>query len=95
MQFVVRNSLGTIVGAKTYTLSQIRTLTVSTHDTKVMVEDDTLSPGVVLPQGVLVIYATTPFIICSASIIDAAAPVVPYGLALHLVRFNAYPNSQE
>jgi hypothetical protein len=94
LRIVVRNFDDTLVATRTFILRPRDTLTLSTHFTKVFVEDFTLSPGVAIKQGSAEILATSANVFCSAMIIDAASPS-PLGVALHMVRFNAAAGSQE
>jgi hypothetical protein len=90
----VRDFDGAIVGARSITISPNRTRTMSTHFTRMFFEDATVSPGEVINQGSAEILATSIQVFCSAMIVDAAVNF-PEGIALHLVRFNAIPGSQE
>jgi hypothetical protein len=57
-------------------------------------EDAVLSPGEVINQGSAEILASSIEVFCSAMIVDADVNF-PEDIALHLVRFNAIPGSQE
>jgi hypothetical protein len=91
---VVRNFDGAVVGARTITHHPGDTVTLSTHFTRLFVEDFALSRGVVINQGSAEISATSTDIFCSAMIVNAAS-ASPDGIALHMVRFNAATGTQE
>ena len=90
----VRDFNGAIVGARSIVIRPNRTRTLSTHLTRMFFEDAILSPGEVIEQGSAEILATSIQVFCSAMIVDAVVNF-PEGIALHLVRFNAIPGSQE
>jgi hypothetical protein len=90
----VRDFDGDIVGARSIIIAPNRTRTLSTHFTRMFFEDATLSPGEAINQGSAEILATSVQVFCSAMIVDAEVNF-PKGIALHLVRFNAIPGSQE
>jgi hypothetical protein len=94
LRIVVRNFDDTLVASRAFIVHPRDTLSLSTHFTKVFVEDFVLSRGVIIKQGSAEITATSADIFCSAMIIDAAS-ASPLGIALHLVRFNAAAGSQE
>ena len=54
-----------------------------------------MSPGETINQGSAEILATSIEVFCSAMIVDAAVNFPGEGVALHLVRFNAIPGTQE
>ena len=94
LRIVIRNFDGTVVGSRAITHHPQDTVTFSTHFTRIFTEDFALSRGVVINQGSADISATSPDIICSAMIVNAAS-TSPDGIALHMVRFNAAAGSQE
>jgi hypothetical protein len=66
---------------------------VSTHGTAIF-SDFALAPGTAINQGSAVIQSTSVNVHCSGMIVDAAA-TVPQGIALHMVRLNPAPGTQE
>lgn len=91
---LVRNWDGAVVANFTTQIASLGTLTVSTHFTVAFSDDVVLSAGTAIFQGSFRIFATAPQITCTAMVIDASA-VAPIGTNLHLVRHNAWPNTQE
>jgi hypothetical protein len=95
IRVTVRDYDGKIVGTpQTRTLSPSSTETMSTHQTSIFYDPNSLAEGITVNQGSAYIVATSNKIICSAMIVDAAASV-PQGVALHLVRYDPFPGSQE
>ncbi len=90
----VRDFNGAIVGERTVTIAPNRTRTMSTHLTRMFVEDAVLSPGEPINQGSAEIFATSNEVFCSVMIVDAEV-IFPEGIELHLVRFNAIAGTQE
>jgi len=90
----VRNFNATIAGARTVTIAPNRTMTISTHATRGFTEDAIISPGVLINQGSAEIQATSVSVFCSVMIVDASTNN-GQGIALHLVRFNAIPATEE
>ena len=76
----------------TLAMANLKTQTVSTHLTNAL-NDVGLSMGTV-KQGSVLIQSTQSGVFCTAMILDAAA-VAPNGTDLHMVRFNAHPNTVE
>jgi hypothetical protein len=94
LRITLRNFNHTQVANRTVTIHPLDTVTLSTHFARIFTEDLQLSPGVNINQGSAEIFATSVDIVCSAMIIDAAV-AFPDGVALHMVRFNAAPGTQE
>jgi hypothetical protein len=95
IRITVRDYDGKIVGTpQTRTLSPSSTESMSTHQTSIFYDPNSLAEGITVNQGSANIVATSNKIICSAMIVDAAA-FVPQGVALHLVRYDAFSESQE
>jgi hypothetical protein len=94
IRFVVRSAAGTVVGDQSFQMPSLRTVTASTHETTLFSETLVLTPGSGIIQGMAVILSTSLNVHCSAMIVDAAA-TVPQGIALHMVRVNPAPNTQE
>src|SRR3954449_13517821 len=94
LRITLRNFNHTQVANRAITIHPLDTVTLSTHLTRIFTEDFQLSPGVSINQGSAEIFATSVDIVCSAMIIDAAV-AFPDGVALHMVRFNAAPGTQE
>jgi hypothetical protein len=93
LRIQIRQFTGVVVKDATYNIGHNVTYTMSTHDTVAFAEDAFLATGLV-NQGSARIWATSPMIVCTASSIDAAAPV-PYGVDLRGIRFNPLPGTQE
>ena len=89
---------GNFEGASNFTLTNLSTLTVSTHDT-LFIESPT-NTGAIF-QGVLNVQSTESGVFCSAMLVDASggSPAgmtdVPVGIALHMVRYNPHPGTVE
>jgi len=92
IRFVVRNSTSFIVANLVFTVGQLQTRTVTTHLTSTY-GGSVLNPGVII-DGTAAIAATSPNVLCTAKTVDAA-PVVPSGIVLPMVRFNAIAGTQE
>ena len=86
---------GGLEGASSFSLLNLWSATVSTHDT-IFSEND-VATG--LMQGVLNIQSTESGVFCTAMLVDAAggpgAADVPEGIALHMVRYNPHPGTVE
>ena len=94
VRIIVRHFDGTLAGSRTFTLAPRRTVTISTHFTRLFFEDAVLSRGIVINSGSAEILATSVEIFCSGMIVNAAT-ALPDGITLHVVRFNAATGSQE
>jgi hypothetical protein len=94
IRFVLRDYQGNIRANVTSPMNALYTFTAGTHNTNAFVEDQVLAPGTPINPGSLRIFATTPQVSCTAMVIDAA-PAVPDGIDLHVVRHNVWPNTQE
>ena len=94
VRFLVRDYDGALVENKTVAIGALDTITASTHDTRAYDDDLFLSPGVVIRQGSVRVFATAAAITCTAQVIDAST-VAPLGVDLHLVRHNPWPGTQE
>jgi hypothetical protein len=94
VRFLVRQSNGAAT-SQTTTVGAGQTVTASTHNTNIFGENITLTTGTSIRQGALAISSSsTTNVFCSAMIVDANSQV-PVGIALHLVRFNPAPGTQE
>ena len=93
LQFNIRNFNGNIVTRNT-TIVPFRTITASTHSTLMFFDDVILISGTLINQGSMNVLATDINIFCSAMIVDAGS-AVPQGIALHMVRYNPVPGTQE
>ena len=85
---------GNVAGSVSTTLAHGETKTVSTHETTVFVEAAEVAPGVFLQQGAVNIEPTQSAVFCTAMMVEAA-PFVPQGIDLHLVRVNPHPGTVE
>jgi hypothetical protein len=95
IRITVRDYDGKIVGTpQTRNLSPSSTESMSTHQTSIFYDPNSLAEGITVNQGSANIVATSNKIICSAMIVDASV-FVPQGIALHLVRYDPMSGSQE
>jgi hypothetical protein len=92
IRLVTRDRLGELVRNFSITISHLLTTTFSTHTVNAYGSLN-LTTGAV-GGGTTAIAATSTSIVCTAMTIDAANPK-PDGVALHGVRFNPAPGSQE
>lgn len=90
----VRDFNGNQAGTRATTIEPMHTVTMSTHLTRLFVEDSTLSPGTNINQGSADILGTSVNIFCSAMIVDAVSNF-PLSTALHMVRYHPIPGTQE
>jgi hypothetical protein len=93
IQYIVRNFDSALKANVSSGLNTFQTGTASTHATNLYTDGAVLGTGV-LDQGMIAVLATSINIVCEAQVIDAAA-AGPSGFALHGMRFNAYPGTQE
>ena len=75
-------------------VASARTLTKSTHGTALTEDLPFLTPGTAINQGVVFIFATSPFVFCSVMVLDASTAGTQ-GVALHIVGFGAVSGTQE
>ena len=95
IQFVLFNRDGSIVSNQTALIENLQTVTAGTHPTNLYLINLLIDPTAVpVRQGFIGIQATSPAMVCTAQVVDAAA-LVPSGIHLHGVRYNAVPGSQE
>jgi len=92
LRIVVRATDGTIVGNFAQPINHHQTLTLATHAVAIYFET-VVSMGPVL-QGSAAIAATSINVVCTAMTLDAST-FSPVGFALHGIRFNPAPGSQE
>lgn len=91
---VINFNGGVVANVQTGTpLANVHTMTATTHLTALYAEDLLLATGLV-NQGVLMLWATTVNMVCTAQVVDAAA-AIPNGIDLHGIRFNSWPGTQE
>jgi len=93
VRFVVRDAVGGVVANFAASIAHLRTLTFATHPV-VLYLNATLNTGQINLAGTAAIAATSTSVVCTAMVIDAAANS-PQGFALHGIRFNPVPGSQE
>jgi hypothetical protein len=93
VQFLVFNFDGTVKANVTFSIPNSATRTASTHATILYTEDQVLNTGIV-NQGFALVVGSSPFIVCTAEIVDAAAPN-PVGIARHGLRYNPIAGTQE
>jgi hypothetical protein len=90
----VRQFTGTLLLAKTFTLSPFQTFTAVTHQGAVPFGvDSNLGTGVV-NQGIFSIASTTTTITCTAMNVSGTAPTIQ-GVQLHSHRYNPEPGTDE
>jgi hypothetical protein len=94
VRIVLRNKDGGTVANVTVNVLPFRTLTASTHETRMFVEPVILYPGHAISQGSAFISATSANVICSAMIVNAES-LSADGIALHMVRYNPAPGTEE
>src|SRR5262245_24212990 len=92
LRIVVRATDGTLVGNVSQPINHLQTLTLATHATAIYFEI-VVSMGPIL-QGSAAIAATSVNMVCTAMTLDAGT-FSPVGIALHGIRFNPVPGSQE
>ena len=93
VQFRIWQFNGITVADQKATLASRETFTVTTKDTNMFYDNLNLNTGLV-NQGSLIINATSQEVKCSAMLVNAATGE-PAGVALHLVRSNPSPGTQE
>jgi hypothetical protein len=93
LSIVVRNFNGNVRANTSFSVAPSQTKTATTRPTNLYVEDVILNT-ISVTQGLALIRATSRNVICSAMVVDAAA-TVPEGIALHMVRSNPQPGTQE
>jgi hypothetical protein len=94
VRFVLRNHIGGIVANATFDVLPFRTITASTHATRMFVEPVILYPGHAISQGSAFISATSANVICSAMIVNAEFASAE-GIALHMVRRSPAAGTEE
>ena len=92
IRFVTRRTTTQIASNESFQLAHLVTIFAHTHITGSFPPDAPLNTGSV--KGTTAIAATSTNIICTAMVLDAASPK-PDGIALHGIRFNPVPGSQE
>ena len=92
VRIVVRDSSSGLATNLSFGIAHLQTRTFTTHAVTLYAQN-TLGPGVIL-QGTAAIAATSTSFVCTAMTIDAAS-TSPVGIALHSIRFNPVPGSQE
>ena len=93
MRFLVLDTPGSVAASNTTGMNHGETLTASTHSTFIFA-DSSLSPGILIQQGGVVIESTQSGVFCTAMILDAST-ATPNGIPLHLVRVNPHPGTVE
>ncbi len=92
IRIVVRDQFAGVVANTTFTLNHLETVAHATHIVNLYAEQS-LNTGAV-NVGTAAIAATSTSLVCTAMTIDAASSS-PQGIALHGVRFNPIPGTQE
>jgi hypothetical protein len=93
VQVVVFNYNATVVANMSALIGAASTFTFATKDTALYSEDLILNTGVVY-QGLGVILASNPSIVCTAQVLDASK-AIPTGIDLHGIRLNPVPGTAE
>jgi hypothetical protein len=94
LQFAVLAYNGATLSNMSVNVVASGTRTAVTHDTNLYNEDLYLNTGNV-DQGVVVVFATSQNVVCSAMTMAASATTTPLGFQLHGVRFNEWPSGTE
>ncbi len=92
IRFVIRDFSAGVVANFSFTITHLTTRTLSTHLINLYLGAN-LNTGAIA-QGTAAIAATSTSIVCTAMVVDAAS-FSPQGIALHGIRFNPIPGSQE
>jgi len=94
IRIVIRNNDGALRSNSTFNVAHLATRTAVTLGFNVvMYIPDVFLPGDLI-QGTAAIAATSTSIVCTAMTVDRFSPN-PTGIALHGIRFNPAPGSQE
>jgi hypothetical protein len=93
VKFILLDSDGKTAAQKTVSYGPNITQAVSTHTTNVFFDDYEIAPGKNIDQGAMIINSTSTDVFCTAAVVDANATAS--GIALHVVRYNAAPGTQE
>ena len=95
ISFLVLGPTGTTMAVKNYIVFPRRTITVATHDIRVIAEFDLLSPGKRINGGSATITASHPTLwSCTGSVLEAATETLQ-SLDMDKQRFNAPTGAQE
>jgi hypothetical protein len=93
VQVLVFNTLGTLQANSAMSFPTNASRTAVTHLTNAYMSDLFLNPGTIR-AGFALVVGSSPYIVCTAQVVDAAA-ATPVGFALHGVRYNPIPGTQE
>ena len=93
LRILIRNWNNVVVTNNALAIPSLNTVTLATHNTNAF-SSINLTNATTISQGSLRIFATAPQITCTAMVIDAST-VAPIGTNLHVVRHNAWANTQE
>ena len=94
IRIIVRDRDAQVLADESFAIQPRNVRTVSTKFTAAFREDLQFELSEAVNQGTALVRATGVDIVCTAMIVDAAAPN-PVGIALHGVRFNPRENTQE
>ncbi len=92
LRIVVRDPGGVVLANSAFLINHLQTLTVSTHLVSFAVVNSLITGPI--SGGTAVIAATSASMVCTASVLDASGSTSD-GVALHGIRFNPIPGSQE
>jgi len=92
VRVVVRDAGSQIKANSFGQISHLQSTIFSTHGT--MFSEAIMTTGVIAAGGTAAIAATSIDVVCTAMMLDAAA-TVPVGIALHAVRLNPIPGTEE
>jgi len=92
IRIVVRDQNAGVVANASFNVPHLQTITVVTHPVILYAAAILFTGGI--SQGTAAIAATSTSLVCTAMTIDAASGS-PQGIALHGVRFNPIPGTQE
>jgi hypothetical protein len=95
IRFLVLRDDGSGAGAITRPVPHGGSITVSTHLTAFFIEDDVVSPSIVIGRGVINIESTESAVFCQAYITEAATTVPDSAIPLKLIRVNPHPGTVE
>jgi hypothetical protein len=94
IRILIIDSDGVVAGQVTRTVAHGETLGLSTHLTDYWGEDQAISAGTPIFRGTANIESTQSGVFCQGYLVEAA-PSVPTGVPLHLIRVNPHPGTVE
>ena len=94
VRIVVRDGFAGVLANLADIVPHLQTRTYTTHQVILYGAQNSLSTGTIAGQGTAAIAATSTSIVCTAMTVEASS-TSPAGIALHGVRFNPIPGTQE